>query len=187
MEVSLTFEAVEEEKEFPSCACHLSKSSLQNSSVLPIIVTGSNAKLCFALTYCPHHVVYVRARVFVYMLSYVCVNVCACACQDACHKACARVCVCFRRCMHGRCLYALLYVLVEVAGGGVPTSHGPRGLDLPFQKMPVFLKFAHIHAHARTHTGTHTHTITHPHTASPACQRATWAVEACANRWEEPA
>lgn len=129
------------------------------------------------------------------------VRVCACVCVYALVHQCvcvhvrmhvtmrARVCVCvcIRWCTHGRCLYALLYVLVEVAGGGVPTSHGPRGLDLPFQKMPVFLKFTHIHAHARTHTGTHTHTITHPHTASPACQRATWAVEACANRWEEPA
>lgn len=40
--------------------------------------------------------------------------------------------------MCARCLYALLYVLVEVAGGGVPTSHGPGGLDLPFQRCLCF-------------------------------------------------
>ena len=46
--------------------CHLNKFALQHFFILPIIVTGSNAKLCFALTYCPHHVVYV------------CVCICAC-------------------------------------------------------------------------------------------------------------
>lgn len=44
-------------------------SSLQHFFfILPIIVTGSNAKLCIALTYCPHHVVSSEY------------NVCACVC-----------------------------------------------------------------------------------------------------------
>lgn len=64
----------------------------------------------------------------------------ACVCQNACHN----VCGCIRLHTRGRCLYALRYVLVEVAGGGgggggsAPTSHGPGGLDLPFQRCLRF-------------------------------------------------
>lgn len=55
------------EEESFQVVCHLNKSSLQHFFFfrLPIIVTGSNAKLCFALTYCPHHVVYVLVYVSV--------------------------------------------------------------------------------------------------------------------------
>lgn len=102
---------------------------LQNPSVLPIIVTGSHARLCFALTYCPHHVVCALSRVCQRA------HACACVCQNACHN----VCGCIRLHTRGRCLYALHYVLVEVAGGGsAPTSHGPGGLDLPFQRCLRF-------------------------------------------------
>lgn len=55
--VSLSSKAAE--KEFVSA-------SLKHFSVLPITVTGSNAKLCFALTYCPHHV------------ASVCICICSC-------------------------------------------------------------------------------------------------------------
>lgn len=54
---------------------------------------GSNTKLCFALTYCPHHVAYVYAYL----------KVCTCVCLCVCVH-CAR----WRTCTHGCCLYALL-------------------------------------------------------------------------------
>lgn len=72
-------------------------------------------------------------------------GVCALVRMPACTRlrasernACHNVCGCIRLHTRGHCLYALRYVLVEVAGGGAPTSHGPGGLDLPFQRCLRF-------------------------------------------------
>lgn len=104
------------------------------------------------------------------------------------------VCVCcidWRACV---CLHVLRLCAftVHVSGGGWwQCTNQSRTWRIRFtiSKMPMFLKFTHTHTHTstRTHAQRHTHTITLPHTAYPACQRAMWAAEACANRWEEPA
>lgn len=60
--------------------CHLNKSSLPHFFIFPIIVIGSNAKLCFALTYCPHHVVYVCVCVCLYILLCICLCVTVIVC-----------------------------------------------------------------------------------------------------------
>ena len=109
--------------------CHLNKSSLQHFFILPIIVTGSNAKLCFALTYCPHHVVYVCV-----LCICVCTPVCVCVSQrlcvfetmraQACVCVCVRVrvcvCVCVCVCVRARVYACPLFVCitVRVSGGG---------------------------------------------------------------------
>lgn len=135
-------------------------------------MTGSNAKLCFALTYCPHHVVY--ALVYVSMCAPVCVR-----------RIDWRPCVCLR-------VLRLCAFTVHVSGGGwwrCTNQSRTWRIRFTISKMPMFLKFTHTQARTRAYTPTHRHTrtITRPHTAYPACQRATWAAEACANRWEEPA
>lgn len=86
--VSLSSKAVE--KEFVSC---FSESSLKHFSVLPIIVTGSNAKLCFALTYCPHHVapecICICSCGYVYVCE--CVSACTCVVHAGEHARMAAV------------------------------------------------------------------------------------------------